>query len=234
MLRILFDFIFPKRCVGCRKIGSYICDNCFSGIELFQEFVCPVCLKRSITGETHPGCISPYSLDGLISAVTYKGVVKRFIYSFKFNPYLSDLTHTVGAIFTEMVFQNELFMKLLHPHPIVAVVPLYSQKRKKRGYNQSELLGGYLSEQFFLDFNPKILVRVKNTKPQFTLNKEKRFQNILQAFEIETVYKSEIKNKTVFLVDDIATSCATLRECAKVLKRNGAKKVYGVTFAREI
>lgn len=196
--------------------------------------MCPVCLNRSITGETHPGCISPYCLDGLICGVVYKGVVKRLIYSFKFNPYLSDLAHTAGAIFTEMVCQNELYIKLLHSHPIVTVVPLYSQKRKKRGYNQSELLGGYLSEQFFLPFSPKILRRIKNTKPQFTLNKEKRFQNILHAFEMETIYKSELRNKIVFLVDDISTSCATLRECAKVLKRNGAKRVYGVTFAREI
>jgi predicted amidophosphoribosyltransferase len=43
-----------------------------------------------------------------------------------------------------------------------------------------------------------------------------------------------IKNKDILLVDDVSTSCATLRECAKILKRNGAKKVYGVTFAREL
>ncbi len=234
MLKQILDLIFPKRCVNCRKIGSYICDNCFSCIELFQEHVCPVCLKRSITGETHPGCISAYCLDGLIAGVVYKGVVRRLIHSFKFNPYLSDLLSVTGAIFAEMVSQNELFVKVLHSHPIVTVVPLYSQKQKKRGYNQAELLGRFLSEQMKLEINEKILQRTKNTKPQFTLDKEERFKNILGVFEINKFFQKQINNKTVILIDDLSTSCATLRECAKVLKRNGAKKVYGVTFAREI
>lgn len=234
MLRFILDYIFPKRCVGCKKIGFYICDNCFSGIELFQEFICPMCLKRSITGKTHPSCITPYSLDGLICGVVYKGVVKRLLYAFKFNPYLADVANTAGAVFTETVSQNELFIKALYSHPIVAVVPLHPLKYKKRGYNQAEFLGSYLAEQFFLEINNKTLKRIKNTKPQFTLNKEKRSENILHAFEINTDYKRNIKNKIIFLVDDLSTSCATLRECAKVLKRNGAKNVYGVTFAREI
>jgi len=164
----------------------------------------------------------------------YKGVVRRLIHSFKFNPYLSDLLSVTGAIFAEMVSQNELFVKVLHSHPIVTVVPLYSQKQKKRGYNQAELLGRFLSEQMKLEINGKILQRIKNTKPQFTLDKEERFKNILGVFEINKFFQKQIKNKTVILIDDLSTSCATLRECAKVLKRNGAKKVYGVTFAREI
>ncbi|MGE5042215.1 MAG: ComF family protein [Candidatus Levyibacteriota bacterium] len=233
MFAFLLDYLFPKRCVGCKKIGRYLCDNCFSGIELYQEFVCPMCLKRSITGQTHPGCIYPYAIDGLISGVVYKGVVKRLLYRFKFSPFISDLKHTVGSLFTETVSQNELFMRLLSSHPIVTVVPLSSRKLKNRGYNQADLLAGSLAQEFRI---PKIdsLVRIKITKPQFKLDKKQRIQNVQHAFQINLKNKMKIKNRIIFLVDDLSTSCATLQECAKVLKRNGAKKVYGVTFAREI
>lgn len=234
MFELILSLLFPKRCVGCKKYGTYLCDNCFSHIDLFQEFMCPVCLKGSITGETHPSCKTPYSLDGLIAGVVYKGVVKRLLYRFKYPPYISSLEVSVGKIFTDAVSQNELFMHTLPQRPIVVEVPLSSLRMKKRGYNQSEILADQLSKEFNLLHGKKIITRVKNTKPQFQLNKLQRIRNVKDAFRIEPRFKSYIKCKTVFLVDDLATSCATLKECAKVLKRSGAKRVYGVTFAREL
>lgn len=113
-------------------------------------------------------------------------------------------------------------------------IPLSSKKLKKRGYNQSELLAAGLASDFNLELNTKILKRMKDTKPQFTLNKDQRFKNVLDVFEVNKTYQSVTQGKIIFLVDDLATSCATLRECAKVLKRAGVRKVYGVTFAREL
>lgn len=233
-MKFLWDILFPKRCVGCKKFGSYLCANCLSSIKQFEEFVCPVCLKRSVIGKTHPGCKTPYGLDGLSAGVVYKGVVKRLVFSFKYEPYTSNLKEAMGKLFTEMISQNELFITLLSQRPIVIPIPLSSKKLQKRGYNQAELLGGSLSKSFELDTKLHILKRIKNTKPQFTLDKVSRFQNVKDAFEISDVYKKDIKDATVLLVDDLATSCATLKECAKVLKRAGAHEVYGVTFAREI
>ncbi len=205
-----------------------------SSIKQFDEFVCPVCLKRSVIGKTHPGCKTPYALDGLSCGVVYKGVVKRVVFSFKYEPYTSNLKETMGKLFTEMISQNELYMLLLPQRPIVMPIPLSFRKLKKRGYNQSELLGRELSKSFDLEINTKILKRIRHTNPQFKLDKVSRFQNVKDAFEVSDVYKDKLKGATVLLVDDLATSCATLRECAKILKRKGAKEVYGVTFAREV
>lgn len=261
MLEFFFDLIFPKRCVGCGKFGSYLCDKCFSGIQIYEEFVCPVCLKRSITGQTHPGCISSYALDGLISGVVYKGVVRRLLFSLKFKPYVFDLKKTAANLFIETIRQNELFERVLSSQPIplpsdrreqgggkeatnetkwnsehliVAVVPLSYQKLKKRGYNQAEIFSEAIFQEFNLKYFPKIIIRSKSTKPQFKLDKKHRFENVLGVFELDYRFKDKIRGSTMLIVDDLATSCATLRECAKVLKRNGAKRVFGVTFAREI
>lgn len=234
MLEFIFDLIFPKRCVGCKKMGSYICENCFVTIRQFDSSACPVCQRRSITGETHPSCISSYSLDGLLAGVEYRGVVKKIVYRFKYKPYLTDLEKTMQKLFSEMLMQHALFNRLLHSHPIVAVVPLFPKKLRTRGYNQAEILGRGLSREFKLPFYPKILRRIKPTNPQFKLNKDERIKNMLGAFDLDPVYKKDIRSKTILLVDDVSTSCVTLKECAKVLKRNGARHVYGVTFAREI
>lgn len=233
-MNLIFDLIFPKRCVGCKKLGSYVCSNCMSHIELFQDFVCPMCLKRSITGKTHPSCITPQGMDGLSCGVVYKGVVKRMLFSLKYKPHIVDLRHACGRLFYECISQNELFMRTLLSHPIVIPIPLSSKKHKLRGYNQSELLADALAKDFNLKSSAKILMRMKDTKPQFKLNKEERSKNVLNVFQVNQLYQSSIKNKTVLLVDDLATSCATLRECTKVLKRAGVKEVYGVTFAREL
>lgn len=145
-----------------------------------------------------------------------------------------NLKKTVAHLFIETISQNELFGEALSSHPIVAVVPLSSQKLKKRGYNQAEIFAEKLANEFNLKYFPKILKRSKSTKPQFKLNKKQRFKNMLGAFEFNPLFKDNTQDSTVLLVDDLATSCATLRECAKVLKRSGAKRVFGVTFAREI
>lgn len=234
MPSFILDFLFPKKCISCKKFGSYVCDACFSSIEPFDQYVCPMCLKHSITGETHPGCVTPFSLDGLICGVVYKGAMKKMIFRLKYSPYVLDIGTIMGKIAVDVLSQNELFSRVLSSHPIVVEVPLSSYKLKKRGYNQAEILSKFLANELNISFTKEILVRIKSTNPQFKLDKKERQKNVLGAFEINKKYKNITKNKTVVLVDDLSTSCATLRECAKVLKRNGAKKVYGVTFAREL
>lgn len=230
MLSFFADLLFPKRCVGCKKIGSYLCDNCFSNVELYQQYVCPMCLKRSAIGETHPSCITTLGIDGIACGVVYKGAVKKLLYRFKYPPYLSDLASTIGKLFTETVNQQELFVSLLSSHPIVAEVPLSSEKHRRRGYNQAEILARILAHEFKLSYKTKILERIKNTNS----NLEKQKVKNKETFQMNVKNKKIVNSKTVLLVDDLVSSCATLRECAKVLKQNGAKRVYGVTFAREI
>ena len=234
MSSFILDFLFPKKCVSCKKYGSYLCDMCFSSIEPFEQYVCPMCLKHSITGETHPGCVTPFSLDGLICGVVYKGVIKKMIFRLKYSPYVFDIGRIMGKIAVDALSQNELFSRVLSSHPIVVEVPLSAHKLKKRGYNQAEILSSFLAEELNMYFTKEILIRIKSTDPQFKLDKKERQKNVLGAFEVNKKHRNMIKNKDILLVDDVSTSCATLRECAKILKRNGAKKVYGVTFAREL
>lgn len=234
MLGLMYDLFFPKRCVGCKKVGTYICSNCLAQIEFFQQYVCPMCLLPSSSGKTHPSCIIPLGLEGISSAVVYRRVVKKLLSRLTYAPYLSDLGLVMNKLAIEALSQNEPFMGVLSSHPIVAEVPLFSQKLKTRGYSQAEILARALAHEFKMKYSPNIMIRTKSINSYSKLNKSQRFTTIHDAFEINPKNTKLINNKTVVLVDDLASSCATLRECAKLLKQNGAKKVYGVTFACEL
>ena len=75
-----------------------------------------------------------------------------------------------------------------------------------------------------------VLSKTKQTPAQVTLEKEKRQTNIKGAFLCQE--PNAIKNKTVFLLDDVLTTGSTMEECARVLKNSGAKKVWGIVVAR--
>ena len=125
-------------------------------------------------------------------------------------------------------------MKFLnHENVLITDVPLHKNRLKSRGYNQSELLAKELSQLLNLEYMPSCLTRKIDTKPQFKLDKKKRRENILGAFVVNPKIKTSIKGKRIILVDDIATTGATLRECAKILKQSGVEKVIGVTLAHE-
>lgn len=171
-------------------------------------------------------------IDGLFSALAYKGVVKKLIYSFKYKPYLTDLREVLGDLFYESLIQQEGFMSALETKPIFVPVPLHSSKLKSRGYNHAAILADELAKRFNLR-NVDLLKRVKKTQSQFGLKKEERKLNISGAFAFISDKQQVIRDKYVFLVDDIATTGATLNEAAQVLKKAGVKKVWGVSLLKD-
>lgn len=234
MLEFIASLLYPKKCVRCRKGGAYICDNCFATISFLQYQICAVCQKGSIDGLTHPKCKARYGIDGIISSIAYRGIVKKLLYQFKYPPYLSDLKTILGRVFYEGLIQQEAFASFISQKNVYIIsVPLHPKRMKKRGYNQAELLAKELSISLEIKYVPNVLVRKINTKPQFDLKKEERGRNILGAFNLNAKFKEKLKDKRFLLVDDITTTGSTLRECAKVLKKSGAEKVLGITLAHE-
>jgi predicted amidophosphoribosyltransferase len=107
-----------------------------------------------------------------------------------------------------------------------------------RGFNQAELLARYLGTNltpgFEIMVSTKALLRNKYTIPQMQIkNNLQRKTNIKGSFSLNKDCKNLIKNKNILLVDDIATTGSTLFECTKILKKKGAKKVYGIVLAKQ-
>lgn len=228
------SLIFPKYCINCKKLGSYLCDDCFSYLSFDTQGICVVCNRASINSLTHPRCVTRYTIDGVFSSISYKGVAKKLIYQFKYKPYLSDLNNLLIDLFFEGIIQNEEFSHIyqnLKTDPILVPIPLYSSKLKSRGYNQAEILAKGLGEKLNLQVL-NCLKRIKKTQSQVGLSQKERKENISGAFSpASNILISQYPN--IFLIDDVFTTGSTLNEAAKMLKKAGVRKVWGLTLARD-
>lgn len=231
---IILDILFPRFCINCGKEGRYICNKC----SLFVSEaipVCPNCCNSSFSGETHQNCIKKYGLDGLISMWDYEGLIKNLIHNIKYDGLTHIVNECVESSFKLIAGDINRFYSFLSflssDNTYITYVPMYIKKKKRRGFNQSELIARELAKKA----NPKpvlgqLLEKVVDTEDQAKLNKEQRLKNVKGSFE--SCVKPSLTQREVLLVDDVFTTGATMKECCKVLKKAGIKKVWGFTIAR--
>lgn len=226
----LLDLIFPKRCVSCRKFGSFLCSMCFAYISFDVETVCIACNKAAIDGITHPGCRQKNTLEGVLASVVYEGTMKKLLHAYKFAPFVKQVEPILISLLYEGIIQKELFHKLLKKNPLLVPIPLHALKLRQRGYNQAEILARALGQKFNLRV-ADLLKRNKATVSQFALDRKARRENISGAFMIKPEKGKFLKGQTIILIDDVLTTGATLAEAGEMLKKQGAKEVWGVTLA---
>lgn len=223
MLNLFLDWLYPKHCVNCNNIGSYLCSKCERQIKYFQFPLCPNCGRQIEKLGIHPYCAKDMYLDGLIAVGEYRGalgnLIKRLKYSGQFN-----VVQTAVKLMSQKIPQYKIDNLILVP------VPLHAKKLKIRGYNQSKLLASGLAHKFRLR-SLDLLVKTKNTQPQAGLNREQRLKNLQGVFALKKRKIISFKIPAVLLIDDVVTTSTTLNECAKILKNAGIKQVFGLALA---
>ena len=114
---------------------------------------------------------------------------------------------------------------------IIIPVPLHIKRLREREYNQSAIIASEISKVTKVEYNPFILKKIKDTKPQVEFsNTVDRKKNVKETFAIKE--SSMIKNKIVLVVDDVFTTGSTTNECSSVLMASGAKEVKVLTVLR--
>jgi ComF family protein len=113
----------------------------------------------------------------------------------------------------------------------VIPVPLGIARFAERGYNQASLLARPLAWGLGLDFLPGVLSRVRETRSQVDLTGAERKLNVKGAFQAN---RDLIAGRKILIIDDVATSGATIDACATALLEGGACQVYGLTLARAV
>ncbi len=221
----LLDFIFPRRCVSCGKLGRYFCLKCVGKIDSRIPTICPVCDRPSISGFTHARCQTKYTLDARISFFYYEGIIKDGIKALKYR-FVSDLAHDL----INFIPQDSL--SLIPKSSVLVPIPLHSSRMRFRGFNQTEILGKFLAKRLGISVNTEAIKRIRKTLPQVEKkDRKERIKNIEGVFAVNNSAIKQCSNTTILLFDDVFTTGATLRSAANVLKRAGVKKVWGVVMA---
>ncbi len=231
------DLLFPRSCIGCGKRDTYLCDACLYGSPWKREHSCPFC-ESVLTpdGRTCFSCAPRHSLDGIFSASVFREatVVADAVHVLKYE-YVPELAFPLGALLAKATAKTELPIA-----DMIVPVPLHPWRLRFRGFNQSALLAESFAAAFMPDMpipvRSDLLVRHRFTLPQARSHGAKeRKANLKGAFSLPSdsrPFRKELKGKTIWLIDDVATTGATLEECAKVLKKSGARHVFGIVVAR--
>ena len=168
----------------------------------------------------------------------YEGVLRELIHLLKYNG-VRPAAKVLGSMLTEALAALEPeFERLTFEQPPILVipVPLYKSKRRQRRFNQAEVIARaalkFYSARERLQLAPDLLLRTRDTLSQIGLSSHQRRANLSGAFAVERA--AEVTGREVILVDDVYTTGATVTECAKVLRRAGALKVWVATVARTL
>ena len=242
LLRQIINLIFPALCKQCNASISAgtptacFCSRCWGSIKWFDGSGCPRCglpylsMDTSIqsshnsAGHLCGGCHKdPPYFDKAISAGPYEGVLAEAIKLFKYKKKIH-----IGR---ELVEHSPL-CKRGDRGDFIIPVPLHSKRLQEREFNQSAIIASELGKRLEIPVLLDVLIRSRHTRPQVELDMKERSENVVGAF---TVRNGEvITDKNIILVDDVYTTGSTINECARVLKKSNAGKVYVRTIARMV
>ena len=213
-----------------------ICDECENALSRKDGSVCPVCGRKTVSEGVCLDCkVYAPRFDKGWSPFVYQGTVALAVNLMK-NGWLR-LAYFFGEEMVKTAIEGGLGVgryALNGEQLLLIPVPLTKEKRKDRGYNQSEELAYVIQRRLneagiLARTDEDILVKTRETSVQKELTGVKRFDNVKGAYRVHK--RTACKDRTILLIDDIMTTGATGNECARVLKNAGAKRVYFLTCA---
>lgn len=199
----LLDWIYKKKCYFCGKSKESVkmCSDCYDSLEFL-----PVRINRIIQ-KSPVYCAGVYSktLQKMIRGLKYHGQKDLAYYQAK--------------------YMWEYWQKLnLEGDFQIVPVPIYFKRKKKRKYNHMELVAEEFAKISGYTVNTNCIERIKDTKPQYNLNKTQRLMNLNKAFLAKP--EELIKDKKILIIDDICTTGSTFEE---MIREFNNAKIYDIT-----
>lgn len=223
MLNDFISLIYPKICASC---GNNLFKN--------EDCICTFCRFHLPKTNFHLSEENPveklfWGRVDIVSASAYfsfgkGGKVQHLIHQLKYKGQ-KEIGSTLGKLYGYDLKQS---IKLKSIDSIIPV-PLHDNKKKKRGYNQSELFAEGLSLSMHVPVDLKTLVRANESATQTKKSRFSRWQNVESIFHLTD--PKNIINKHILLVDDVVTTGSTLEACAQALQKSEGVKVSIATIA---
>ena len=224
------NILFPETCPVCSKKSrdhqiAPICSECWNSIGPYTGAMCQRCGKPLVSDSSTfcGGCLE--SEPAFVSARSfglYDGVLRKAINHLKYYG-----RRRLAGPLAEMM----IGMQLPQADTVIPV-PLHKSRHRQREFNQSALFARHVARNLNAALIINSLTKIRDTAPQVGLSYKERVKNVRNAFGTEN--KDNIAGKKIILVDDVVTTGSTIRECAKVLKKTGASRVYVVSLAHGV
>ncbi|HUP65497.1 MAG TPA: ComF family protein [Thermoanaerobaculia bacterium] len=232
--RETLKIVLPSPCVVCGGdlglVGrrASCCASCWGTLPRIDELRCRRCALpwSGGVGETFL-CLecarrSRDPLDWIDSWGHYRAGLEKVLHAFKFERH-DFLAVPLGELIAEVLEErgaDEL--------DALVPVPLHPKRLRERGYNQAELLAVAASKRCGLPVDRRAIRKKRDQPPQATLRRGERAANVSGAFEATR----RLDGQRLLLIDDICTTGATLRACARALRKGGAERVAALAVAR--
>lgn len=238
-----FATLFPS---DCRLCGSPlvnisrlpVCRPCLADVRPITGGVCSVCGERvsspfvPTTGETRCGLCQRLQ-PPFVKAVAYGSYdrgLRELIHLLKYEQ-VKPAAVVLGRMLAEAISGMNSDSTC-----VVVPVPLHARKLRQRGFNQSELIAQHAVKVGVgsgrLTLHSRVLERRRETQSQIGLTRHQRRENLRGAFAVAK--PEEIAGREILLLDDVFTTGTTVSECARVLRRAGASKIFVATVARTL
>lgn len=202
-------------CGICGKLDKKsLCNKC--KIKLQRNAICKI--------EDYKKTSSFF--DEHIYIFQYTGEIRDIILQYKFKE-----KSYIYRTFLEFIKNNEKICVQIKKYDIIIPVPISKKRLNTRGYNQSSLIAKNLAQELNIEYSEKILIKIKDNKPQSEMKQDTRKNNVSGVYKVSN--KEKINNKKVLIVDDIFTTGSTVDECAKALKENSAESIGVFTLAKD-
>ena len=195
----LLDWIYKKKCYFCKssKESVRMCSKCFDELEFL-----PVEVNRKVfKSEVYCAGVYDKNLQKMIRGLKYHRQSDLAYYQAKF------------------MWQYWQRLDLLEDDFQIVPVPIFAKRKMQRKYNHMELVANEFAKLSGYEVNFDLIKRVKDTKPQYKLNKAQRMMNLSKAFEVNP--EKLIKDKKILIIDDICTTGSTFEEMIKELNNVG-------------
>jgi len=226
------DFLFPPRCSACARRTERIglCTACTAAITPVRSPLCPICGESFAGSGPDHHCsrclLRPPHFDRARACALYhadrRSPLIDALHRFKYGRDVT-LAPVLGAYLAD-------YAPLSIDHDLLVPVPLDLERLRWRGFNQAAALTRVLAARSGRPWHPLALRRCRATPPQVGLGRDDRRRNVARAFVVRE--PTAVRDRTILLVDDVMTTGATAEECAKTMRRAGARRVDVLVLAR--
>jgi len=217
------DWLYPPQCGGCGTDGSRWCLDCQVKIQRIPSTICHRCGRLLESVDLCDQCHrSPPPYVAVRTWAVFGGSLRNAIHRLK---YKGDIA--LGEILARPLL--DMLKALEWEIDLVTPVPIGVARQKERGYNQAALLALPVALGLCKKYNPRALMKIRETRSQVNLSNRQRYENVIDAFLAQG---DCVSGKSVLVIDDVTTSGATLESCSFALVNAGARQVFCLTLAR--